>query len=184
VRPLESPLTRREALARGGALALGATAAAAEAQLGPAAAALAGRARRPVPLPSPRQVRRDFQRMVDFGPRLTGFPAHNRFIAWLEREFVEAGLHLLPCDSYEIERWTARKTGLRVLDGPSAGPVKVATYYPRSKETSAAGITAPLVYAGKAPLGGPVPGAEGSILVVDLPAPPPATAGIFLGQST
>jgi hypothetical protein len=122
--------------------------------------------------------------MVDFGPRLTGFPAHGRFIAWLEREFVKAGLELLPCDTYDIERWEAGRFGLRVLDGPSPGPVKVATYYPRSKETPAAGITAPLVYGGAGPPSGPVPGAEGSILVVDLPVPPPATAAIFLGEST
>jgi hypothetical protein len=177
-------LTRREALARAGGVALGASAAALDAQLGGTASALARRSARTVPLPSPAQVRRDFQRMVDFGPRLTGFPAHHRYVAWLEREFVKAGLDLLPCDTYEIERWRERRFGLRVLDGPGAGPVKVATYYVRSKETPAGGITAPLVYGGTGAPSGPIPGAEGSILVVDLPAPPPATAGIFIGQST
>src|SRR4051794_18136850 len=97
-----SPFTPRDARLGGGALAAGAAAVATEEQLGPA---LARRAPRAVPLPSPRQVRRDFQRMVDFGPRLTGSAAHNRFIAWLDREFVKAGLKLRPCDVYDIERW-------------------------------------------------------------------------------
>ena len=166
-------LSRREVVARGGAVALGAAAVAAEAQLGLGWAA----SKKTVPLPSPRQVRRDFQRMVDFGPRLTGSAAHNRFIAWLEREFVKAGLKLLPCDQYGIERWEAQSFGLSVLDGPGAGPVKVATYYPRSKETTAAGITAPLAY-------GPGADAQDKVLVVDLPAPAPATASVFLPQST
>jgi hypothetical protein len=135
---------------------------------------------RPVPLPSPRQVRRDFQRMVDFGPRFTGSTAHKRFVAWLRRQFVHAGLEILPRDTYEIERWEETGFGLEVLDGPAPGPVKVATYYPRSKETPAEGLTGPLVYGGS----GAPSDAQGGIVVVDLPAPPPAKAGIFLPQST
>src|SRR4051812_36319954 len=135
---------------------------------------------RAVPLPSPRQVRRDFQRMVDFGPRFTGSVAHKRFVAWLRRQFAYAGLEILPRDIYEIERWEETGFGLEILDGPSPGPVKVATYYPRSKETAAEGITGPLVYGGT----GAPSNAQGAIVVVDLSAPPPAAAGVFLPQST
>jgi hypothetical protein len=162
-----------------------------------------------VPLPTPAQVRASFQRMVDFGPRLTGNDAHNRFVAWLEREFVRAGCQLLPCDVYETSRWLATKVGLDVLDGGARGPVKVATYFPRSKETPRGGVAGPLVYGGVAPqvsVNGVDPGAlraglsrypadlkswaqalpgtlsgsaRGSILLVDLPAPLPTTAGLF-----
>jgi hypothetical protein len=162
-----------------------------------------------VPLPTAAQVRADFKRMVDFGPRLTGSHAHNRFIEWLEREFTSAGLKLLPCDVYETSRWEVGRFGLDLLEGPAAGPVNVATYFPRSKETPAAGLTAPLVYGGSPPpvsangtdvaalqaglarypaelaswaqaLPGTLGGSpEGSILLVDLPAPPPLTAGLF-----
>jgi hypothetical protein len=147
--------------------------------------------------------------MVDFGPRLTGNRAHNRFVAWLEREFVEAGCRLLPCDVYETSRWEVERFGLDLLDGPGRGHVRVATYFPRSKETPRAGVTGPLVYAGAPPqpsvngtdfaalraglerypsdvrswaqaLPGTLTGsAKGSILLVDLPAPLPITAGLF-----
>src|SRR5205807_2918684 len=102
-------------------------------------------------LPTPEQVRADVQRMVDFGPRLTGNDAHNRFIAWLEQEFTAAGCELLPCDVYETGRWEVGQVGLDVLDGDGRGPVTVATYFPRSKETPAGGVTGPLVYAGSPP---------------------------------
>jgi hypothetical protein len=162
-----------------------------------------------IPLPTPAQVRADFQRMVDFGPRLTGSDAHNRFIAWLEREFTAAGCRLLPCDVYQTSRWEVGRFGLDVLDGAAPGPVKVGTYFPRSKETPAAGVTGPLVYGGSPPpvsmngtdvaalqaglarypadlaswakaLPSTLAGSpEGAILVVDLPAPLPITAGLF-----
>jgi hypothetical protein len=175
---LDARFSRRQALARGGAAVLGASAA------GSGLATALERPARHVPLPSPRQVRRDFQRMVDFGPRFTGSVAHKRFVAWLRRQFIHAGLDILPRDTYEIERWEETGFGLEILDGPSPGPVKVATYYPRSKETAPEGVTGPLVYGGTGAPAGPMPDAQGSILVVDLAAPPPAAAGIFLPQST
>ena len=174
----------------------------------PARAAAAGG------LPTPAQVRGDFQRMVDFGPRLTGSDSHNNYIAWLEEEFASAGLQLLPCDTYRTERWLAQKVGLELLDGTSAGAVKVATYYPRSQETPAGGVSGPLVYGGTAPglsasgtdlgalqaaiarypgdiatwasgVSGTVAGGtSGAILLVDVPVPVPLTAGIFLPAAT
>lgn len=201
-------LTRRKLLAR-------AAAGAAASALGPRLPAIAAASPRVVPLPSPKQVRADFQRMVDFGPRLTGSPAHARYVDWLRREFVKAGADLLPCDDYAYERWSAGRCGLDLLDGSSAGAVKVATYYTRSQETSDAGIDGPLVYGGTLPapsisagadlgalqaalarypdevaawasgIPGTVGGSpEGSILLVDLPLPPPLTAGAFLPITT
>jgi len=200
------PLTRRELL--GGATSLGLASILGSGWV-PAAMG-ARRPRRPVPLPPPAQVKADFQRMVDFGPRLTGSPAHNAYVAWLEREFGAAGLELIPCDVYETERWLAQDYGLEVLEGPGAGPVQVAAYYPRSQQTSAAGVIGPLVYAGAAPplsVSGEDPAAledalaaypgelqswasalsgtlgstaEGAVLLLDVPAPPPATTAIFL----
>jgi hypothetical protein len=157
----------------------------------------AGAAPRVVPLPSPKQVRADFQRMVDFGPRLTGSPGHDRFVDWLRREFVAAGADLLPCDDYAYERWSAGHFGLDLLDGPQPGAAKVATYYTRSQETADAGIEGPLVYAGQMPrnpaevddwaaaiAGGAAGSPQGSILLVDLPLPAPLTAAAFLPIAT
>jgi hypothetical protein len=200
-------LTRRTFLERaamaGAATALGAG-------LGGRVAVARGAGAAVVPLPSPQQVRADFQTMVDFGPRLTGSPGHDRFIEWLEQEFVDLGATLLPCDEYAYERWTAGRFGLDVQDAP----VKVATYYTRSQETPEAGITGPLVYGGLLPApsvnaGGDLAAlqaalerypadlaswaagiqsragdAEGSILVVDLPVPAPITVAPFAGISS
>src|SRR3954451_10608799 len=196
-------LTRRTLLRRAG---YGAGSIALASQLGLVRAA-AGAPRRAVPLPTPARVRTDVQRMVDFGPRLTGNAAHNRFVAWLERQLEAAGCELLPCDVYDTSRWEVGTFGLDVLEGLGAGPAKVATYFPRSKERPPAGVTGPLVYGGVLPqpsVNGTdagalqaglarypadlaawaqaVPGTlagspRGSILLVDLPAPLPATAG-------
>jgi hypothetical protein len=172
------------------------------------------RRRRAVPLPSPERIRRDFTRMVEFGPRLTASRDHERYIGWLEDRFERAGLTVLDCDGYTTERWLAEHHGLKVFDGPHRGPVKIATYYPRSQETPAHGVTGPLVYGGTAPslsvsgtdlnalkaaierypaelaawaegLGGTLQGgARGSVLLVDLPMPVPLTAGAFLPIAT
>jgi hypothetical protein len=202
-------VTRRDLLARGAALGLGSTLAG----LAATPPALAAR-RRPLGLPTPRQVRADFTQMVEFGPRLTASQAHANYIAWLEQEFTAAGLSLLPPDPYTTDRWLAQQVGLDLLEGSAAGPVKVATYYPRSQETPAGGVTGPLVYGGTVPAPslnltdpGGLPaaaarypsevsswasglsgilagGAQGSILLVDLPMPVPLATGALLGLAT
>lgn len=163
-------------------------------------------------IPDPARVRADIQRMVDFGPRLTGSDAHNGYIDWLEREFVAAGCELVPCDTYQTSRWLEEGFSLDVLDGAGAGPVKVATYFPRSQQTPASGVSGPLVYGGTMPgpsinggdvaaleaalarypgdlaswamaLPGVVGDPRGSIMVVDAPVPPPATIGALLGPA-
>ncbi len=169
---------------------------------------------KPVPLPTPAQVRADFTKMVEFGPRLTGSDAHNNYIQWLGDEFVKAGLELTPCDVYQTDRWLADGFGLTILEGSGAGEVKVASYMPRSQQTPAAGVTGPLVYGGTVPalsasaldivaledaikaypaalqawaaaLTGTLAGAAaGSVLLVDVPMPVPLTAAAFLPLST
>jgi hypothetical protein len=162
----------------------------------------------------PEQVREDFQRMVDFGPRLTGSDPHNRFIEWLEDEFAKAGCRLEPCDVYQTSRWLAEQVALDILEGSGAGPVTVASYFPRSQQTPAQGVTGPLVYGGVLPAlslnGGDVAAleaalarypsdvaswamgvsgslgasAQGSVMLVDLPMPPPLTQGVLASDMT
>ena len=206
-------VTRRTLLARAAALT---TSAAVAGPILPALAAHRPRRRAPatVPLPSPQQVRADFTRMVEFGPRLTASDNHERYISWLEAEFASAGLQVGPCDGYTTDRWLAQTVALDLLDGVAAGPVKVATYYPRSQETPPAGVTGPLVYGGVAPAlsvsgtdlgalqaaiarypaelaswaqgvaGALGGGTQGSILLVDLPMPVPLTGAAFLPIAT
>jgi hypothetical protein len=212
-------LTRRSLLVRGAGAGLSSTVAGRS--LLSAAPALAARRpgrrskrRRPVSLPTPAQVREGFTKMVELGPRLTASTEHGRYIDWLEQEFVDAGLRMLPRDNYTTDRWLAQQVGLDVLSGPSAGPVKVGTYYPRSLQTPAAGITGPLVYGGTAPVpsvsftdiadgqasvdaypgqlaswASGLPsllggGPQGSVLLVDLPVPAPMTVGALMPDST
>jgi hypothetical protein len=204
-------ITRRSLLAQGAVLGASTTAIGVSPAL---ARARKIERHRTIPLPSPHQVRQEFTRMVEFGPRLTASAQHERYIGWLEDEFERAGLEISPCDGYVTARWLAQAVGLDVLDGPGAGPVKISTYYPRSRETSAAGVTGPLVYGGTAPapsvsgadmqalgaadgrypaeleswvqgLAGTLQGGvEGSILLVDLPIPIPLTASAFLPIAT
>lgn len=139
----------RRALLSGGVAALAGPTAANALGADPAMRSLVPRA---VPLPSPQEVRRDFQTMVDFGPRLTGNRSHLRFINWLQREFVDAGALLMDCDEYDYERWACQDFGLEILDGASRGKVRVATPYTRSQETTVEGVTGPLVYGGVVPM--------------------------------
>ncbi len=204
-------LTRRTLLGRAAALG---TSAALGGHALPASAHLPRQRRRVVPLPTPEQVREDFTRMVEFGPRLTASEPHERFVGWLEDELAGAGLELLAPDEYTTERWLAEDVALELLDGAAAGPVEVATHYPRSQETPPEGVGGPLVYGGVAPAlsvsgadlsalqaavarypgelaswaagasGTIGGGAQDSILLVDLPMPAPLTGGAFLPLAT
>ena len=102
-------------------------------------------------LPSARALRRDVQRMVDFGPRLTGSAEQDAYVDWLEREFAKAGCAILPRTTHPVDLWQVRDYGLRLLEGPQAGPVHVSSYFPRSGETPAGGVEGELVYCGAVP---------------------------------
>ena len=200
-------LTRRALIGRGAVAGAGA-------MLGGIGAAGVARAAHSassgvVPLPSPAQVRAEFTRMVEFGPRLTGSPSHAAYVDWMEQEFLAAGLQLRPCDGYTTSRWTMESFGLQV----AGKPVDVATYYVRSQQTGPSGVTGPLVYGGVAPalsvngadlatlqaaiaaypaafsswasgISGAVGGVQGSIVLIDLPMPVPLTSAAFVELST
>lgn len=135
-------LSRRDVI-RGGA-GLGATSFATA--LASAAPVTLGK--RVVPLPSADDIRRDYQRMVDFGPRLPGNAHHLAYVDWLAHEFRSLGLTLGPCDSYAYRRWEPRTFGLAVeRDGAFHDLAKVA-YYVRSAPTPPEGVTGALVWGG------------------------------------
>ncbi len=133
---------------------------------------------RVVPLPSADQVKADYQRMVDFGPRLPGYEEHLEFCDWVEDEFVRAGLALLPTDQIRYRRWRPGAMSLDVA-GTRYTP---ATSYVRAPGTPAEGVTGPLVLDTGKPDAGPDP-AEGSILLVELNVPTPMTAGFFIAMA-
>lgn len=100
--------------------------------------------------PTGTSLQAQVQRMVDFGPRLTGSAAHQAFIDYLEREFLALGLSTQR-DPYFITLWEAKRQALSLTTADSRLDIPVDAYYPRSGPTSEAGVTAPLVYFG-APL--------------------------------
>ncbi len=125
-----------------------------------------------VPLPSASQVRADYQRMVDFGPRLPGYEEHLEFCDWIEDEFVKAGLELLPTDQIPYSRWRPGAISLKV-GNKTFDP---ATTYVRVPGTPPEGITAPLVVAGDGPV-------DGKIVLVEAAVPTPRKAGLFIAMA-
>ncbi|HEV2370187.1 MAG TPA: hypothetical protein VGR90_09955 [Acidimicrobiales bacterium] len=89
--------------------------------------------------------------MVDLGPRLTGNTAHRQWIDEIEADFQSLGM-TTSRDHYTFTRWEAESWGLEVLEGSAAGPKPVSSYFPYSGGTHPAGLDAPLVYIGPAPL--------------------------------
>jgi hypothetical protein len=145
-------------------------AAIAAASLGSTGKALAAIQPRPIPLPSPERIRQDYQRMVDFGPRLPGNANHLRFVDWLRRELTAAGLQPGPCESYAYRRWEPKSWGLEVEGRKIPG----VAYFVRSAPTGPEGVTGPLFYAGDLLPSGPakLPDvARGSVLVFDAHLP-------------
>ncbi|MGH6613684.1 hypothetical protein [Sphingomonas sp.] len=140
----------------------------------PAQALAAAVGRAPVPLPSAAQIRRDYQQMVDFGPRLPGNANHLKFVEWMAQEFQAAGLLLGPCESYAYRRWEPRKWGVEVVDGGRRHAISNVAYFVRSDPTAAEGVSGPLVYGGRLGPKGPenlpdIP--AGAILVFDAELP-------------
>ena len=197
-------LDRRAFLARGAVL--GATAVGASPAL--ARAPRIGR-RRSIPLPGPQQVRDDFTRMVEFGPRLTASPEHERYIAWLEDAFERAGLSVADCDGYTTQRWLAEDWGSRAAEGGEDRHVLPAlaahaagrrqrtpglrwhrAFAQRHRNRPAGAQGRDRALSVRARVVGPrgrrddQGGAQGSILLVDLPMPVPFTAAAFLPIAT
>jgi hypothetical protein len=166
-------------LSRRGALGLAAGAAAAGllTAAGPAAAAaVPGRDYVPPDvdaslLPSLSQVYRDNATMVDFGPRFTGSRSHNNYLSWVREELERAGCQLLPDQDFPCNLWEAQHWGLTVLEGPFAGEIPVAAYYPRCGPTPDEGTVGDLAYVDLA--SPPAAGADfsGKILLVDTHLP-------------
>jgi hypothetical protein len=89
--------------------------------------------------------------MVGFGQRIGGTSSHRRWLDFLEDQFQRAGLVTFR-DSQKLTAdapgWEATKWDLAVGSHGVEKPVPVASYYPYSGETPAAGVHAELVDVG------------------------------------
>ena len=118
-----------------------------------AAAALDDRAPgfRPELLPSQPAVWDQQVWMAKLGPKYTGNQAHTTFVDFLAAEFKATGCEIVR-DSYRLPRWDARRWEVTIT--PASGqPFKapVTSYFPYSGQTSAAGVTGELAFAGSNP---------------------------------
>ncbi len=101
------------------------------------------------------------------GLRATGSPAHEGYIDELHHLLQRAGVKHVHFDPVPMTRWTTAHWSLDLLGGPSAGPVRTASYIPYSGHTPAHGVSAPLVYLDVA--NPPAPGSlAGKIAVFDV----------------
>jgi PA domain len=128
--------------------------------LGTAAAFLASRGRssaagvqgyRPDLLPSQKEVW-DWQGwMAKLGPKYTGNAAHTQFVDFLATQLKSSGCDIVR-EHYTFPRWEARRWKLSIV--PSTGKAfdaPVTSYFPYSGQTTAAGVTGDLVFAGSNP---------------------------------
>lgn len=99
------------------------------------------------------------ERLNSFGPRLTGYPAHEASLDLIAQELEALGL-TVQSDVHAMTRWTAQRTGLTV----SGASVPVASAFAYSGRTGPEGVTAPLVWLGEKPKS--LEAAAGKIAVV------------------
>ena len=137
--------------------------AAAVAAVGSNAPARAAAAFRPTLLPPERSIWEEQLWMAKLGPKYTGNAAHTQFVDFLATELRKLGLEIDRV-RYTLPRWDATRWELRA----GGSPLPVTSYFPYSGQTMAAGVTAPLVFAGTNPtfdLGG----VSGKIALIECP---------------
>ncbi|MGH9418967.1 MAG: hypothetical protein ACRD3J_03255, partial [Thermoanaerobaculia bacterium] len=102
-------------------------------------------------LPTQKEVWDQLVWMADLGPKYTGNKAHTTFVEFLATQLKLSGLDVAR-EHYTFPRWEARRWDIHVT--PASGSsfkAPVTSYFPYSGQTSAAGVTGELVYAGKSP---------------------------------
>jgi hypothetical protein len=119
---------------------------AAVAAVGTHAPLRAASAFRPALLPSQDAIWEQQVWMAKLGPKYTGNAAHTQFVDFLATEFRALGLDVTR-DRYTLPRWDAKRWELQA----GGARVPVTSYFPYSGDTPAAGVTAPLVFAGTNP---------------------------------
>jgi hypothetical protein len=108
------------------------------------------------------------EKMVSFGPRLTGSEAHSKMINFMQESMENLGYEIKQ-DDHIFKRWEPKNYSLKYNCNGESIDVdnKDISYYPYSGITDSDGITAPMEWCGK-----PVStfiGSRGKIAVVSMP---------------
>ena len=100
--------------------------------------------------------------------KYTGNKAHTTFVEFLATEFQKTGCEVAR-DRYTLPRWDAKRWSIEVISN-SAGVVDfnapVTSYFPYSGQTSAAGVSGEMVYAGRSP-NFTLTGLQGKVALID-----------------
>ncbi len=88
-------------------------------------------------------LRREVEKMNSFGVRLTGSPAHKRFVTYLKDEIRKMGLTVYS-DPYFFNRWEAKKASIVLHDANRSEEIPISSVFPYSGETPPGGFTAEL----------------------------------------
>jgi len=106
---------------------------------------------RPALLPTQKEVWDQQVWMAKLGPKYTGNQAHTTFVEFLATNLKTLGLDVAR-EHYRLPRWEARRWAISVTPASGAGfTAPVTSYFPYSGQTSAAGVTGELVFAGSSP---------------------------------
>src|SRR5471032_336981 len=116
-------------------------------------------------LPSQKDVWDQQVWMAKLGPKYTGNKAHTTFVEFLATEFQKAGCDVAR-EHYTLPRWDAKRCDIDVKPGGAGFKVPVTSYFPYSGQTSAAGVTGELVYAGSNPKF-TLTGLQGKVALID-----------------
>lgn len=108
------------------------------------------------------------EKMVGFGPRLTGSLAHEQFISYVEDEMTKLGYEIKE-DKHTFKRWEPLDLSLSYTNEGKTVNVdnNDISYYPYSGCTRSEGITAPMEWCGKTI--STFIGSYGKIAVVSMP---------------
>jgi hypothetical protein len=119
-------------------------------------------------LPKEAQIWDEQVWMAKLGPKYTGNAAHTEFVNFLADGMTRAGL-AVERERYTFPRWSARRWEISVT--PTAGAAfkpAVTSYFPYSGQTTAAGVTGEIVYAGSNPQF-TLDNLQGKIALIDCP---------------
>ncbi|MBZ5560771.1 MAG: hypothetical protein LAO77_26245 [Acidobacteriia bacterium] len=121
---------------------------------------------RPNLLPTQKDVWEQQLWMAKLGPKYTGNKAHTEFVEFLAKEMSALGLDVAR-DRYTLPRWDAKRWAITLTSASGASSrVPVTSYFPYSGQTSPAGVTGELVYAGSGPKF-TLTGLQGKVVFID-----------------
>jgi hypothetical protein len=102
-------------------------------------------------LPTQKEVWDQQVWMAKLGPKYTGNKAHTTFVEFLASNLKTLGLDVAR-ERYTLPRWEARRWAITVKPASGAAfTAPVTSYFPYSGQTTAAGVTGELVFAGTSP---------------------------------